>query len=180
MSPIPPVFPFDHPVLALHILCATLALGLGPVALLRRRRDRWHRLAGRVWVLAMALTSLSSFGIQTYRLIGPFSPIHLLSVLVLVSLWRGVAAARAGRMVEHGRIMVQMQVQALILPAAFTLVPGRQMHDMVLAGSGWAGFAVAAVVMAVLAVMIWRRQPPLPRAAEKPLAGGAAGGRGAA
>ena len=170
---------FDTPLIALHASFATLALVLGPVALLRRRRDRWHRLAGRVWVLAMALAALTSFGIQQFRVIGPFSPIHLLSALVLVMLWRGVAAARAGRMVEHGRIMVQMQVQALMLPAAFTLLPGRRMHALLLGDTGWAGFAVAAAVMALLALAIWRRQPPLP-AAPKPDRPRQAGGAGVA
>ena len=44
-----------------HILCAVYALLIGPVAIFRPRRDRLHRWLGYSWVVALALTALSSF-----------------------------------------------------------------------------------------------------------------------
>ena len=35
-------------VVQIHVLFALAALVLGPLALLRRKRDQWHRWAGRV------------------------------------------------------------------------------------------------------------------------------------
>lgn len=165
MFPVPTAVPIlSDPVIAVHSLAALLALLAGPLALLRRSRDWLHRLAGRVWVLAMVVAAASSFGIHAFRLIGPFSPIHLLSLLVLWMLWRGIAAVRARRLVEHGRVMTQVYVYGMLTPAAFTLLPGRRMHAALLEGTGWPGFAVAGIVLAGVAVLLWRVQPAALRA----------------
>ncbi|MFN6977325.1 MAG: DUF2306 domain-containing protein [Gemmobacter sp.] len=152
------------PVIVVHTAAAILALAVGPVAILRRRRDRWHRLAGRVWVASMAITALSALAIFEIRLIGPFSPIHLLPFLVAAMLWRAVAAIRAGRVAEHGRTMAQLYIWSMGVAGLFTLLPGRRMHAVLFGGDSWAGFAVAAVLFAALAAVLWRAQPPVPRA----------------
>jgi uncharacterized membrane protein len=72
--------------------------------------------------------------IHTLKVIGPFSPIHLLSVLALGSLWFAVRAARAGNIVRHRAIMRSLYIFALILTGAFTLLPGRAMHAVVFGG----------------------------------------------
>ena len=147
------------PVITFHTAAAVLALALGPWALGARRRGRVHRLAGRFWVGAMALTAITAFGIFEMRVIGPASPIHLLAVLVLWMLWRSIAAARAGRIVEHGRIMAQLYVGALLVPGAFTFLPGRRMNAVLFGGQDWAGFALVSVVFASLAVIVLAAQP---------------------
>ena len=48
-----------------HIGFALPALVLGPIALLRHRRDLVHRLVGRAWVVAMLGLSLSSFFVHS-------------------------------------------------------------------------------------------------------------------
>ncbi len=45
-----------------------------------------HRTLGWVWVVLMAVVALSSLFIHTIRMVGPFSLIHLLSLLVIVTL----------------------------------------------------------------------------------------------
>lgn len=159
------------PIIATHALAATLAVLLGPVVLLRRRRDAVHRWAGYAWVAAMALAAISALGIHENPVIGPFSPIHLLIGLVLVNLVRGIADARAGRMVNHGRTMAQLYIFALVVPLAFTLLPWRRMNHVLFGGDSWAGFAVAAVALAALSVVLWRAQPrqsATPRRARPP------------
>ena len=84
-----------------HVICAVIALGLVPGMLFRRKGDRLHKIIGRVWVLAMGLTAITSFGIMDIRLIGPFSPIHGLSLLTLYSLIGAVLQARAGKIDAH-------------------------------------------------------------------------------
>ena len=72
---------------AIDVLAAALvAHFLGPFALDRARRDRLHKVLGYTWVLAMAITALSSFFIHSFPVIGPFSPIHLLALFALWSL----------------------------------------------------------------------------------------------
>ena len=66
-----------------HVLCVVYALLIGPLAIFRPQRDRLHRWLGYSWVVALALTALISFFIFGFRVLGPFSPIHLLSVLTL-------------------------------------------------------------------------------------------------
>ena len=42
----------------------------------------------------MVIVAFSGFFIHVLKLVGPFSPIHLLSVLTLTSLWYAIRAAR--------------------------------------------------------------------------------------
>ena len=78
---------FDAPIyIQLHASNATLALILGPFVILRTARDRLHKVGGYIWVLAMFVVAVSSFWIKEFGLIGPFSPIHLLSAFTLWSL----------------------------------------------------------------------------------------------
>ncbi len=115
------------PTIQLHVVAAVLAIVLGPIALARRSRDRWHRRAGYAWVLSMAALAASGLFIHGIRMVGPFSPIHLLSLLTLWQLWQGVREARAGKVPAHRNRMQAVYVLALMLTGAFTLSPGRLM-----------------------------------------------------
>lgn len=114
----------------LHGLCAFLALGLGAVQFARPKGSRTHRLLGYLWVGMMAVVAISSFFIHELRLIGPFGPIHLLSVFVLWTLWRGLRCARRHQLAAHRRMMIQLYAFSLILAGGFTLLPGRIMHQV--------------------------------------------------
>lgn len=149
------------PVIQVHVICAILAVILGPLALLRRSRDRWHRWLGRAWVGAMAGTALSSFLINEGRMVGPFSPIHLLSVVTLVGLWQGVVAARAGRIADHRAAMLRLYSLAILVAGAFTLLPGRRMSESLFPSAPLAGFVGVAAIAALGLWLIWRR-PGMP------------------
>ena len=133
-------------LLQLHALAALLALGLGPVALYRRRRDNWHRAAGRIWVAAMATAALSGLFIPSTVLPIAFGlgPIHLLSVLALVSLWRGVAAIRRGDVARHQAFMRSLYWNAIGLAGLFTLLPGRLMNEVLFPDAPTLGLWVVA------------------------------------
>lgn len=137
-----------------HVACAMTSLVLAPVMLLRRKGDRLHKLIGRVWVLAMAVTALSSFGITDIRLVGPFSPIHALSLLTLYSLLAAIYEARAGRIDLHKR-HITGAAAGLIGAGLFTLLPGRLMSDIVFPDIAREGFA-GAVTLTIIALIIWR------------------------
>jgi uncharacterized membrane protein len=155
----------DAPALIqLHVAAALLSVVLGPVAVRRRSRDILHRVVGRVWVVSMAITAGSSFWISENPMIGPFSVIHILSVITLFGLVGAVHAIRAGDVARHGAIMRALYAQALMLAGAFTFLPGRRMSEAVFPGTPWLGLAAMLAVAAAAVWLLWRdgRTNPLP------------------
>jgi uncharacterized membrane protein len=63
--------------------------------------------------------------------VGPVDPIHLLSIFTLITLPLAVWAAHRHRVAEHRRAMISLFLGALVIAGAFTLVPGRIMHQVV-------------------------------------------------
>lgn len=148
----------DAPVIVqVHIAAAIPSMLLGPLALYRRQRDWVHKLAGRMWVLSMAVLALSSFGIDSFPLPGPFSPIHALSVWVLVDLWRAIRDVRAGRIAQHGLRMRSMYTGAIGIAGLFTLLPGRIMNRVVFGDASQLGL-VAIAVGGIALIWVIRRQ----------------------
>ncbi len=90
-----------------------------------------HRTIGWIWVCLMAAVAVSSFWIHQIRLVGPWSPIHLLSIFTLVVLPLGVWKAHHHRITDHRRIMIFIFSGALVIAGLFTLLPGRIMHSVV-------------------------------------------------
>jgi uncharacterized membrane protein len=133
-------------IIQLHVFAAVLALLIGPFALLRKRRDRIHKTVGYIWVSAMAITALSSFLIFELRVIGLFSPIHLLSVLALVSMGFAINRIRQKDVVGHKRAMWRLYYQAIGLAGLFTFLPGRTMNETFTFAEPWSVFAVAVCV----------------------------------
>lgn len=128
-----PIFD-SSPAVQVHVAAAMLALGLGVFQFFLKRGSVLHRSMGRLWIAAMATVALTSFLIHEVRLVGLWSPIHLLSVAVLVWLWVAIRAVRTGNLRKHGIIMSSLFGFALIGAGAFTLLPGRVMHTVVFGG----------------------------------------------
>lgn len=118
----------DGWVISAHALTAMLAIGAGAAQLVLPKGDGSHRVLGYAWVALMAWVAGSSFWIHTFEIIGPFSPIHVLSAITLATLWYAVRSARKGRMAAHRSAMISLYMLALLLTGAFTLIPGRTMH----------------------------------------------------
>jgi uncharacterized membrane protein len=118
-------------VIQLHVAAAAGALLLGTAQLAMPKGTPRHRAVGYVWIALMALLAVSSFWIHELRLFGPFSPIHLLSILTLVGLPRAIWLARRGDIAAHRRLMLILFFFALVGAGAFTLMPGRLMHTVV-------------------------------------------------
>jgi uncharacterized membrane protein len=94
-------------------------------------RARRGRTFGWIWVCLMVSVAVSSFWIHQIRLLGPWSPIHLLSIFTLVILPLGVWMAHRHRVADHRRIMISIFSGALVIAGLFTLLPGRIMHTVV-------------------------------------------------
>ena len=114
-----------------HAIAAMLATVIGALQLWGPKGTRNHRTLGYVWVGLMAFVAFSGFFIHVLKIVGPFSPIHLLSVLTLASLWYAIRAARQRNIKRHRHTMVALFWMALILTGFFTFLPGRVMHQVV-------------------------------------------------
>lgn len=115
------------PLIQLHVAAALASAALLlPIGLLTKGTAA-HRLIGWIWVMAMAATALSSFGItrgSTYSLI------HLLSVISLASLTAGVLARRHGNIASHRGFMIGAAA-GLVGAGLFTILPGRIMNAVI-------------------------------------------------
>jgi uncharacterized membrane protein len=119
------------PAIPLHAFAAMAAFALGLVQFAAPKGTLPHRTIGWIWVALMAGVAISSFWINQLRMVGPFSPIHLLSIYTLVMLPLAVWKAHSHRVGEHRRAMTWLFAGALVVAGLFTLLPGRIMHAVV-------------------------------------------------
>lgn len=118
------------PATQIHIATVTLAFVVGTWMVLSPKGTSPHRMLGRVFVLLMLGTAISSFWIRGNR-DGSMSWLHLLSVYVLIAAPAGMVLARYGRIRGHVMTMVGLYIGALWIAGAFTLLPGRLLHQAV-------------------------------------------------
>jgi uncharacterized membrane protein len=118
------------PAIQLHAFGAMAAFVLGIVQLSAPKGTLSHRSLGWIWVLLMAMVSVSAFWIHERQLWGPWSPIHLLAIVTLVMLPLGVYYARRHMLVGHRLTMIGTFAGALVIAGLFTFIPGRIMHSM--------------------------------------------------
>jgi uncharacterized membrane protein len=118
----------------LHAAAAIAAFLVGVWQLSGPKGTGTHRALGYLWVTAMAVVAVSSFWIQDLKQWYGFSWIHLISIYVLATLPLAVMAARRGHVRRHRFHMIGMFVGALVIAGAFTLLPGRIMHQVVFGG----------------------------------------------
>lgn len=117
-----------------HAIAALLSLVLGIVQLASPKGTLLHKIVGRAWVVSLGFVAVSSFFIYELRMIGPISPIHVLSVLTLYSLFVGVRAAQQENIRLHRTVMRNLFWFALVITGWFTLIPGRTMHAVIFGG----------------------------------------------
>jgi uncharacterized membrane protein len=121
------------PVIQIHAFAAIAAFAIGMVQLAAPKGTIPHRIVGWSWAALMLTVAVSSLFIHTIRMWGPWSPIHLLSLLVLATLPLAIWRARRHDVRRHRRAMLMLFTGALIIAGGFTLLPGRIMHAVVFA-----------------------------------------------
>ena len=118
-------------VIQWHAFAALGAFALGAIQLAAPKGTIPHRVFGWVWATLLLVVAVSSFFIHEIRLWGPWSPIHLLSLFTLIMLPLAVLRARRHQVERHRRAMTSLFVGALAIAGAFTLLPGRIMHEVI-------------------------------------------------
>lgn len=130
----------------IHIVFAVLAIVIGPFALFRDKRDQMHRALGYAWVVAMAGLAVSGLFIKgSFAIIGPFGPIHALSLFALWGLAQGVYFARQGDIRSHQAVMKSVWYGAIGITGLLTLLPGRTMNRVLFGEPSDKGFVVIAI-----------------------------------
>jgi len=112
----------------LHAIAALSLIPLTALQFWRPKRGPGHRMLGWTWVVLMTVTAVSSFWIH-----GPFSPIHILSIVTLANLYLGIRARRQGRIIAHRSHMIGIAA-GWAGAGLFTLLPGRIMGQVVFGG----------------------------------------------
>jgi uncharacterized membrane protein len=119
------------PAIPLHAFAAMAAFVLGLVQFAAPKGMLPHRTLGWIWVGLMMVVAASSFWIHQIRLVGPWSPIHLISIFVLTMVPLGVWRAHRHQVADHRLIMISVFSGGLLIAGLFTLLPGRIMHAVV-------------------------------------------------
>lgn len=120
----------------LHAFAAMGAFALGVAQFVAPKGTLPHRTVGWIWVALMLIVAISSFWIhgQSPRLAGPFGPIHLLSIMVLLMLPIALLFARRHNARGHARTMIGIFIGGLVIAGAFTFLPSRIMHAVAFGG----------------------------------------------
>ena len=122
------------PVIQIHAFAAMAAFALGITQLAAPKGTLPHRTLGYIWCALMLVVAASSFRINHIDQWRGFSLIHLLSILVLIQVPTAIIAARHGRTAMHSRFMKGVFFGGLVIAGAFTFLPGRIMHAVLLGG----------------------------------------------
>lgn len=160
-------------LLTSHVLAALVSVALGLVQLVRRKGDQRHRHLGRVWVVLMLWTAVSSFWIRHLR-DGAFSWLHILSLVTLVTVTLGVWRIRRGDVQAHRGNMigswlgsVSAMVFALAVPTR--MIPTFAVDEPLGAVAALAALALTVVALVVAGDLLARRTAPPPASAPSPL-----------
>jgi len=117
----------EHPIVAVHLVAALLALAAGSVVMARRKGTSKHKLFGWGFVVAMAVAAASSALIRDTHLpnLFGFTPIHAFTAMVAVGLPRAIWQIRRGNVAGHRRTMKGLFIGGCVVAGLFTLLSGR-------------------------------------------------------
>lgn len=115
----------------LHALSAIAAVVLGAVQLIAPKGTLPHRQLGYVWVTLMLIVAITAIFIRTS---GSFSWIHIFVPLTIFGVAGLIIQARKGLVARHRGTVLGLYLGALMIPGAFSFIPGRLMHTVVFGG----------------------------------------------
>lgn len=119
-----PATGYSPVALAIHVGTVIPALFLGAFVLTMRKGTAMHKLLGRIWATLMMVTAISSFWLQAF--IGGIGPIHVFSVITIVSIPYAIWKIRIGDRIAHEQAMTGAYI-GLVVAGLFSFMPGRLM-----------------------------------------------------
>lgn len=138
-------------LLVSHVVAALFVLAIGPLQILRRRRDRIHRTMGYLWVAAMYYVCVSSFWIVSE---GHFTWLHGLSAFTMVTVTLGLIGAIRRNIRSHRGNMVGSYVGIAVAFGFAVAVPGRAIPQLLAEDPATAVYVAGLVVLSVAVVFV--------------------------
>lgn len=117
----------------IHICTVLPCVFLGGILLIVRKGTRFHKTAGRIYMLLMLFTASVTLFMPANvgpRILNHFGWIHLFSFLTIYTIPTAYMAIRKGNVQSHKRKMLILYFSALIVAGGFTLFPGRYLHNL--------------------------------------------------
>jgi len=124
IAPTPPEA--KEQAVVIHLATVLPSLPLGLYLFLARKGGARHRMLGRVWMALMAITAVSALFIRHLN-DGALSPVHIASLVTLISIPLASSAARQGRIAAHRARILGMFIGALLVSGLLSFLPGRIM-----------------------------------------------------
>ena len=124
----------------IHIIFISIAFGISFFIFFSKKGTQYHKALGWIFVISMLVSLIASFGIQTW---GWFSPIHILSILTIYFLIRGILAIRMKKdswKYFHAENMLSAYNAILIAGS------GAAVRELILPGNVFVGIGVSVVV----------------------------------
>ena len=115
----------------IHLVTVLSAFVIGTWMMIRPKGTMPHKALGRVYILLMLASAVSTFWIRGIGH-GSFSLLHLLSIFVLLALPFALVMARLGRVSAHRYTMIGVYLGGIWIAGLLTLLPGRLLHRAVL------------------------------------------------
>jgi uncharacterized membrane protein len=146
---------------AAHGAAAIAALLFGSAVLLDRKGTPAHRALGAAYVAAMVATVLTALGI--YRVTGEVGPFHLLGILALTAVARGVVAVirrRPGWLARHAYSLAWSYLGLVSAAVAEAVTRAPLLSGVVRSGRDGmlVGLACVAIVLMLGFVLVPRLQ----------------------
>lgn len=151
---------------SLHFGAALLALVLGPIIMLRKKGDKYHRWLGRIWAVCMLCITVSA--LVMYDMLGRPNLFHFFAIVSLATLIPGVWSIRKFKKSRDPRHLITHQycmvwaffglAAAGIWQMAFTLVRTGQFS--VSRGLLYNGLGALTALTAIGLNLILRRKYP--------------------
>ncbi len=144
-----------------HVATVLPAAFIGAFLLIwRGKGTHLHRVLGRIWMVLMVVTALSTFFIHEINLWRGWSPIHILSVLTIAGCWSAYRLARQGNIRGHRIAVLQVYIGGIMIAGGFTLLPNRIMNRVVFENSSAAGIIAlgAALILPWLILYLAQRR----------------------
>lgn len=116
-----------------HLATVLPCVVMGAALFAMRKGTPLHKTTGKVYLVMMITTAIITLFMQAQvgpRLFNHFGWIHSFSVLTLYSGPKAYFAIRRGDVKSHQYSMIGLYVGGIMIAGAFTLVPGRYLHDL--------------------------------------------------
>ncbi len=114
--------------IAVHLATALPAIPLGAWILWGPKGNARHKLMGRIWAMMMMVTAIASYWLR--GAMGGIGPIHIFSVVTLISIPLAIYSARSGNIRGHRRAMTGPYI-GLIMAGLFAFAPARLLGQLV-------------------------------------------------